>query len=479
MRAPSSLTESPIPAFGIAIGGVLAFAALVRGLFDPDYFWHLATGRLIVETRSIPMTDPFSFSWFGEPWIPDQWLAQVLIAAIVDSAGPPVLLILFAAVAAAGLALVCEALRLRGVRLRAIVPLMILAAAAILPQVTARPQVLSFGFGGLVIALLLVARAERHLLWSLPVIFLLWANIHGFFVVGLGIGFAYLVATFLGRTPMSARRWTVLAVGVASLVATMITPQGPDGLLYAISFGDTGDWGARNIAEWQSPNFHDPQFLPFLLVIVTFLALGLRGLPGWLTTVGLVGMILGLIAIRTIGMGVIMMLPAAILAADRWLPASSLKPSDAARRGVETGAATVVAVAAVVFALMRGSVTVDARSLPVAGTELLSERMPDARVLASYGWGGYVLSELYDSGGRVFVDGRMHKYAPDVIDEYNAIINADAGWEELVEKRGVEAILLKPEHVLVKGIAQEAGWCEAHRDELEVLLLRDCGQESG
>jgi hypothetical protein len=124
-------------------------------------------------------------------------------------------------------------------------------------------------------------------------------------------------------------------------------------------------------------------------------------------------------------------------------------------------------------------VTVDARSLPVAGTELLSERMPDARVLASYGWGGYVLSELYDSGGRVFVDGRMHKYAPDVIDEYNAIINADAGWEELVEKRGVEAILLKPEHVLVKGIAQEAGWCEAHRDELEVLLLRDCGQESG
>ena len=69
---------------------------------------------------------------------------------------------------------------------------------------------------------------------------------------------------------------------------------------------------------------------------------------------------------------------------------------------------------------------------------------PDARVLADYGWGGYVIHELYQSGGRVFVDGRNDMYDQQVLEDYDAIKNADPGWQALADRYGVEALLLHP-----------------------------------
>ena len=292
-------------------------------------------------------------------------------------------------------------------------------------------------------------------------------------MIGLGVGFVYLVATLAGSTPMASRRNVVLGVAVACLVATAITPSGPGGIPYALTFGDPNDWGARNIAEWQSPNFHDPQFLPFLASIVLLLVLGLRAVPGWLQVVALVGVAAGLIAIRSIGAGALMVMPALVLALDHRLPRRRVRPERRGRRWVELAAAALFATTAVASSLVRGPIAVST-ALPVAGVAALRAVDPGARVLARYGWGGYVISELYPLGGRVFVDGRMHKYAPDVLADYETIVDADPGWERLVDRYHVDAILLRVDTTLVKGIAQRAGWCEAYRDRLQVLLLRDC-----
>jgi hypothetical protein len=398
----------------------------------------------------------------------------VAIAAIVDSSGPTVLLAIFGGVAALGVGVVAEAMRRDGARMAAIVPLAVLVAAAMLPQVTARPQVVSFALGGAVIAVLVRARPEKHLLWLLPPLFLLWANVHGFFIVGLGVGAVYLGATLVGRTPMAARPVPVLGAAVGSLIASALTPSGPGGILYAATFGDTGDWGARNIAEWQSPNFHDPQFLPFLALIVVMLLAGTRRSPGWMSVIALVGMAMGLVAIRTVGMAALLMLPATAASISVALGPSRVPRPDTGRRMLELSVALMGAAVLVGLAVSRGPVQVDERSLPVGGVDVLKAVEPDARVLAAYGWGGYVISELYPDGGRVFVDGRMHKYAPDVIEDYDAIVTADPSWQDKLDQYGVDAILLKPEAVLVKGIAQADGWCEAYRDEAQVLLLRDC-----
>ncbi len=479
-RTTASTPLTPLIGLALFLGGSLGALSVMRGIFDPDYFWHLATGRLIVQNGRIPSADPFTFTWHGQPWIPDQWLSDVAIYALVGSIGATASLLLFGLTVATAPIIIGWGLARVGVGFRAIVVSGLLISAVVVPQVTMRPQVLSLPLLAAVIALLLTATPDhRRGLLILPPLFLLWANLHGFYVVGLGVGFAYLVATVAGRTPMRSGLGWVAGAGVASLVASLVTPSGPGGIVYSLSFMNPGDWGARNIAEWQSPDFHDPQFLPFLLLVIVLVAVAHRGL-GWLRFVGYVGLAMGLLALRSIPVGALMAMPALAFGLDGRLASMArvVERTDRARarRLLEIGAAALVGIVVLVEALAGAAARGDPidHHFPVAGTAYLVRHHPRARVLTAYGWGGYVLNELYPRGGLVFADGRMHKYGGAVLDDFSAIVSADPGWEGRADRYGVDALLLQVVTPLIRGPAQQAGWCEVYRDALQVLLLRTC-----
>ncbi|MGZ8562950.1 MAG: hypothetical protein ACXWWU_04955, partial [Candidatus Limnocylindria bacterium] len=115
-----------------------------------------------------------------------------------------------------------------------------------------------------------------------------------------------------------------------------------------------------------------------------------------------------------------------------------------------------------------------AKRFPVAGIDKLLEVAPDANLLAEYGWGGYAISRIYPHGGHVFVDGRNDMYSQQVLEDYSAIRAADPDWQALATRHRVEAILLPPTTTLTRGPAAAAGWCEAYRDDTQVLFLRHC-----
>ena len=54
------------------------FALCARPMASADTWWHLATGRWIVQHHAIPHTDPFSYTFFGKPWIAHEYLADVM-----------------------------------------------------------------------------------------------------------------------------------------------------------------------------------------------------------------------------------------------------------------------------------------------------------------------------------------------------------------------------------------------------------------
>ncbi len=114
------------------------------------------------------------------------------------------------------------------------------------------------------------------------------------------------------------------------------------------------------------------------------------------------------------------------------------------------------------------------RELPVQGVELLLEQVPDGRILSWYGWGGYVIGTMYDHGARVLVDGRNDMYDDAILEEYNLVRGAEPGWEEIVDRYEVDAMLFPPYEAITKGPAEDAGWCEAFRDDNEVVYLRTC-----
>jgi hypothetical protein len=58
-----------------------------RLLIDPDTLWQITVGQWIVDHRAVPVTDVYSFTMRGRPWISTQWLAQVLYAVTYAVAG--------------------------------------------------------------------------------------------------------------------------------------------------------------------------------------------------------------------------------------------------------------------------------------------------------------------------------------------------------------------------------------------------------
>ena len=76
---------SPLALLLLVVGAVVVLVALAHGLTDADYFWHVTAGRLMVQSGSVPSIDPFSFTWFGQPWTPHEWLGEVLIYATVST----------------------------------------------------------------------------------------------------------------------------------------------------------------------------------------------------------------------------------------------------------------------------------------------------------------------------------------------------------------------------------------------------------
>jgi hypothetical protein len=280
----------------------------------------------------------------------------------------------------------------------------------------------------------------------------------------------------------------VLGTLAGVIGASMVTPAGPIGILYPLRYVEGGDWGLANIAEWQSPNFHEPAHMGLLVMIVLLGLNGGRATPGWLVALSWVGVAMALLALRNAPIAAVFAMPTLVMGFEARLrrrdanqgrqPRPMAPSRQLGRRVLEFVTALVVAVGSMAVLIPRDLNAAIDKSLgtrfPVAGVDALERLAPDANVLAEYGWGGYVIYRLYDSGGRVFVDGRNDMYSQQVLDDYSAIRAADPGWQQLADRYAVEALLFPPEITLTRGPAADAGWCEVLRDKWQVLYLRDC-----
>ena len=482
---------SPI-AISVMVLGVLLYAAfLSKGPWDSDYYWHFQTGRLIAE-GSFPRTDPFSFTWGGMPWTLHEWLSEVLMYLLISGPGVMFSLIAFGLIPGALLAVLLYAVTKRGVPLRPAALACILAAWVFIPYVTIRPQALSWLLMAVLVTFLwgLDAAKPRRALWLIP-LFILWANLHGLWVVGLGVVALYALFTVAGRTPMAGsvgRTW----IGVAffgCLLGVMLTPAGPAGVLYPLRYIDAGDWGLENIQEWQSPDFQNPAHLGLLTLILALLAVGIwGGAPGWMSVLAILGVAMSLISLRNAPLLAVWSVPVVAMGlVARWPARLTPKPVPAnqqpIRRAMEAIAAVAIIVVSAVLVLPRTPAAhleaAVASEFPAAAMEIIQEVNPDARVLAEYGWGGYVIWSGYDHGARVFVDGRNDMYDQAILEDYSAIRQADEGWEEILAEYDVEAMIWPPEAVLTRGLLDGplpdgTEWCEEFRDETQILYLPEC-----
>src|SRR3954471_11183967 len=156
-------------------------------LIDPDTMWQITIGQWMVEHGAVPLTDVYSFTMRGQPWISTQWLAQVAYAGAYALAGWTGPVVLASICISATFALLARYLARRLSETTALV-LVAAALALTVPHLLARPHVLALPVlvawvGGLIAA---ADRRGAPSFWLLPLM-ALWANLHGGFVLGLAL----------------------------------------------------------------------------------------------------------------------------------------------------------------------------------------------------------------------------------------------------------------------------------------------------
>ncbi|HDH51207.1 MAG TPA: hypothetical protein ENH31_00990, partial [Nitrospirae bacterium] len=175
---------------------VFAYSYLSLDLWDYDFWWHISTGRLIVETGSLPDADPFSFvSTLQEnenlrpKWenfvLKQYWLCQILFYFIFIKAGPAGIIILRTALLLLTILVVLWQLRRWGVSFYICFVLVFLLFLVTTQFTGERPVLFSILFTPVVFIMLEDFKHRRgKLLYLLPPLMLLWANIHGGFIIG-------------------------------------------------------------------------------------------------------------------------------------------------------------------------------------------------------------------------------------------------------------------------------------------------------
>jgi hypothetical protein len=191
----------------LAIWLVLMVGGHSRLFRDPGTFWHTVVGQRILERGEFLNTDPFSYTFGGTPWTPYEWLGECGMALVHDLSGLDGLLLATVTVLAGLFTWVAHRLIRCGLHwsLAAVVAALALGASA--SHLHVRPHILTIGLLGITFGWLCDFEAGKwslkRLFWLIP-LFVLWTNIHGGMLGGLGtLGLALVAWTvlFLFRQP--------------------------------------------------------------------------------------------------------------------------------------------------------------------------------------------------------------------------------------------------------------------------------------
>ncbi|MDX1688780.1 MAG: hypothetical protein R3248_12420 [Candidatus Promineifilaceae bacterium] len=468
---------------------IALFAMAVRETLDPDMWWHLRTGEVIL-ADGLPRYDVFSFTVPDHRWITHEWLSQVWMWIVYVAGGFTGLMVVFAAIVALTFWLVYR--RTPG---RPYLAAFVVLLAAIASAITwgARPQIFNLL---LLAAFIYVVEGVRggqlraRYLWLLPPLTALWVNLHSGYLLGVVLLATYVVGETLqawlgpaGEPTLSTRQIRLLAaVTGVSFLAALLNPNGYH--LWIYPFETLGSSAMQSyIQEWQPPDFHFAIFWPF----AAMLALGVTGWvysprrPSFtdvLLFLGTGGA--GLLSARHIPLFAIVAAPIvarswwSVLAGTRvegWLAPGTERPPGRLARILNWSLLLLALLAAAAWVGVKagGNDEAIADRYPVAAVDFLEQSgLDQERGYNRYGWGGYLIWR----GIPVFVDGRADVYGDDFLLYYRQTLELQDDWREPLNEFNVTYALLGKNSALATLLATSDGWQERYTDDQAAIFVR-------
>ena len=451
-----------------------AFGALIvawgfylgsRDLFDNSFFTHLATGRLIVETGSVPSADPYSYTAPGAPWVVQSWFASLVYGGMERLGGGAALRALGGFLGAA--VSLCIWMLTRPAKV-----LTFRIGISLLPLVlgvtmwSTRPLMFGLAFLGIT----LLALEGRITPIALVPTYWLWANTHGSFPLGLLAIVSVLLGRRCDRESTAVERSVLLwaAVGTATSV---ISPLGLNSLLFPFDLLQKSDL-LQNVIEWQSPKFSDSFTRVFLLQALLAVVIVMRR-PSWRATIPtVVFFALGLYAVRNIAVTSLVLVP--IMARS----APPLGSVDGRERGPVPAAlfAIVVAVGIVGNAAVLRGPAYDLHTYPVEALAFINANArvedPQCRLLTKDSIGNLLhLLPLHDRTP-VFLDDRYDMYPREITTDYLQLHGAGSEWREVLDLYQVQHVLWGRGDPFANLLVESSEWQLTYSDNAWVHIVR-------
>ena len=465
------------------------FLMTLRPIADPDFWWHLRTGQLIAQTQAIPLTDPFSFTNTGKPWIAHEWLSELLFYGLYNLGGYGLLIFSFSILVTAAFLLTYLSCPRESRPYVAGFSLM-LGAIATAPTWGVRPQMISLFFTSLFLYLLdrFWMEAKLKFVIPLPLLTLAWVNFHAGYFLGLGIVAIYIVgggiellkAKFQKTEPHAGSTLkpilVLCSVLVISILTTLANPNGLQILLYPFQTL-TSQAMQQFILEWFSPDFHLFEWQPLAWFILALIGAGMLGRKTISPTKILLTLIFGYAALRSmrhVPLFAIVCIPilaeqiSALVKIDSGAKKSSLFLNWIAPFLL---ASFVLLVALRFDQIVQRQPQSEINSFPKGAVDWIQENQPPGTLFNSYGWGGYIIWRLFPHY-LVYIDGRADLYGDDFIYSYAQIYHGQAGWQQVLAAQFVNLVLVEPQSGLANVLRQSSDWEIGFEDHISVLFDR-------
>ncbi len=471
-------------ALAVALGSSLRYCAYVTA--DPDLWGHIHFGEALWRAGTLEHIEIYSFTAAGHAWINHEWLAELLFFGLYRLFGDGGLLfakLLVGLTIVLIMTIICRQRQCHPVVYAAVMVPVIISMS---PGFMIRPQL--FSFLCFAVYLQVVCRfisGKHNRLYLLPLLMVMWVNLHGGFLIGivlLGAAAGLQTLAFLARQAPKVTLGPLWAAFASTVLATLANPYGYNLHLFLYRSLSV----ERPISEWNPVTVLDGSFLAFKILMVVFAATVIfaRRKTSWWETGGLFLMMYASIRHqRHVPFFAIMAGPYLIHHGSRLLGQIQVRWSHVR---LSRGSLAMIVVffsllafyqateGLGIYRLAKWRIIVDPAVYPVAAVRFMEQNKFKGNLLLPFEWGEYAIWKLYPAC-RVSIDGRFRTAYPDHViqDHFQPLQNKDQ-FGVLLKKYPADLVLAKQipaVHTFIN--SSQTDWLYVYSDNLAVVLMRN------
>ncbi|EKE02822.1 MAG: hypothetical protein ACD_20C00328G0015 [uncultured bacterium] len=462
---------------------------------DNDLWARLAVGSIFFQTGNVLKHDIFAYVPTKDLWIDHEWGSGVIFYFFANQFGNWGLFLLKALIVVSIFILLSKIIKLYINKESNIeIFYFIFLAFALLPGIAnlLRAQTFTYLFFVLWIYVLeRVRRGENRLLWILPITMIIWANMHGGFVAGLGLLFIYALGEFLNKSNYQKYLWIL---GISTLI-TLINPYGIKYWPYifeAVTMPRPliGEWKPLSILNGSShliygievPTLSGFFVFVFLTALVSIKLLINRIQTDWVKIL-LIGIMFYLSLKHQRHSEFFTLAVSGLLYYQYSALFSYVFDLIRNKFGEETKKLVLLAKDTLVYILLISicvffvpilpkEILANPIFYPVGAFEFIKQNNISGNLATTYGWGSYALWKLYPQC-KVLIDGRYEEVYPNDVFEItmNFSEHLNDNWSRFLDIYNTDIIVASKLKYRPYDFAMINGWKVVYQDAISVVLL--------